>query len=394
MKLSSITRVKNLKGKRVLLRTDYNVAVDGRGRVEKSELFRIERTLPTLQWLMKKRARVVILTHRGRPRGKDGALTLKPVAVALGKMLGKKIRKLDGIVGPAIKQRIDRLKPGQAVLLENLRFHKGEEKNSAAFARELASLGDIFINDAFATAHRNTASTVGIAALLPSYAGMLLQEEIASLSAHMLRAKKPLVIVMGGAKAKTKLPLLRKMLPGAQYILTGGILANTLLKAAGVRIGRSVYEPRTITEAKKLVRHKKVILPSDVICDNTRTPALESLLKDVDAIERDERIIDIGVMSVISYATILKNARTIFFNGPLGYMEKREGAHASEALAKYIAALTSGRKKVSVIGGGETVSVFEKYGLLSDVTFVSTGGGALLAFLADQKLPGIVPLMA
>ena len=264
MKLRNIKQAGRLTGKVVLLRTDFNVAIDSKGRVAKDEIFRLERTIPTIRHLIKERAKVVILTHLGRPAGKFCPnFTNKPLALALGKLLNKPVKMLPGVVEEKIKSSIENLKPGQVVILENLRFYPGEDKNDPKFARQLANLGEIYVNDAFGTIHRSTASLVAITKFLPSFAGLLLQEEVDQLTKLVLQADKPLFVVMGGAKAETKLPVLNKLLPKADKILVGGILANTLLKSRGLSIGGSIYEKSFVSKGKKLINNHKILLPQE-----------------------------------------------------------------------------------------------------------------------------------
>ena len=394
MKIKNIKQARLKPGLKVLLRVDYNVALNKKGRVERGELFRIERTVPTIKYFINKRAKIIILAHLGRPGGKfDRALSNKPLALALGKILGKPVKVLPGVIEDEIKNHIDKLKPGQVVILDNLRFYPGEEKNSKNFARSLASLGDIYVNDAFGSIHRESASLLGVTDYLPSYAGLLLQEEIESLTKLILQAKKPLVFVMGGAKVDTKLPFIEKLLPRANKILVGGILANTILKNSKNSLGSSVYEKKLVSQAGKLLKNRKVRLPVDVICDNITTPKIEAVQKNIEELEKNDRIIDIGTVSAVEFASDIRQASTVFFNGPLGFMEKPAGRHASQAIAELIAALSASKKIKSIVGGGETIYLFNELGLTENLTYISTGGGALFAFLINQKLPVLKPLL-
>lgn len=394
MKIKNIKQARLRPGMKVLLRVDYNVALNKKGKVERGELFRIERTVPTIKYLINKRAKIIILAHLGRPCGKfNKALSNKPLGLALGKILGKPVKVLPGVIEPDIKNYINKLKPGQVVILENLRFYPGEEQNTKAFACSLADLGDVYVNDAFASIHRESASLLGITNFLPSYAGLLLQEEVDNLTKLVLQAKKPLVFVMGGAKVATKLPFIKKLLPKADKILVGGILANTLLRAGGKYLGSSVYEKSLVGEAKKILKNRKVKLPKDVICDDYSTPDIEAMQKNINELKKADRIIDIGTVSAVEFSSDIRKAKTIFFNGPLGLMEKSAGRHASQAIAELIAALSAAKKIKSIVGGGETISLFKELNLAGDITYISTGGGALFAFLINQKLPVLKPLI-
>ncbi|MGB0757187.1 MAG: phosphoglycerate kinase [Patescibacteria group bacterium] len=394
MKLRVCTQLHTLQAKRVLYRVDYNVETDEKGRVHADERYRIEATIPTLRYLIRKRAKVIILSHRGRPHGKeDPNLSLKPVAITLGKLLGKPVKMIPLHEGEGARRHLDRMKPGQVVLLENLRFHPGEEVSDNTFAHDLASLGDVFINDAFGAIHRDSASMTGIPEFLPSYAGLLMDKEVSTLDKFIAKPTKPHFLIMGGAKAATKLPLIQKLMPKAERVLVGGVLANTILKSARQEVGASIYEKDFVTEGKVLARHKKVLLPTDCICDDTSTKKIESQLKDIESVLKKDAIVDLGMNTVLEYVSQLRKAKSVLWNGPLGMIEQRQGSHASEAIAEFIAARTHDGSMKSFIGGGETVRVFARLGLLDDVTFASTGGGALLSFISDRRQPGLLPLV-
>ncbi len=394
MKFRTLSSANNLTGSRVLLRVDYNVALDDSGSVAPEELFRISRTVPTIQYLLAAGASIVLMTHLGRPHGRlDQKLTTKPLAKELTKMLNMPVQHIPGLVDASTAKHVSKLKPGRVCLLDNLKFNPGEESNSVEFAKQLAELGDILVHDAFASIHRTLASTVALVELMDSYIGLLIEEEVHELSTKVVQASDDFVVVMGGAKTKTKLPCIKHLLSKATYVLTGGILANTLLASAGNNLGLSVVEDLFIKSSKAIVKHKNVVLPRDVICDSVTTNDIEAELRNLDEIEHNDRIIDIGTVTAVEYAQKIREAKTVFFNGPLGFMEKPEGMHGSQAIAELIAALTAQEKITSVIGGGETAALFDKLGLLDDVSYVSTGGGALLSFLVDQKQPGLVPYM-
>lgn len=394
MKLRSCEQLSALQGKRVLYRVDYNVALDSKGRVATEELFRLQRTLPTLTWLIRKRARVIIVSHRGRPRGENMEYTLKPVAVALGKLLGKPVKMMPTYHAESARRYVAALRPGQVMLMENVRFHPGEVTNDSTYAHQLAGLADVYISDAFATIHRETASTVGISEYLPSYAGFLMQEEVTALEKVMQKPDKPLTVLLGGAKTGTKIPVIEHLISKAHHILLGGVIANTFLKSARTNIAKSLYDEAMLPLAKSFIHSKKLILPKDVICDDTRTPRkVESMYKNVEQLATYDKIVDLGIETTVQYANIIRKSKTVFWNGPLGWSEIPQGSHASEALAEFIAALSHEGTLKSFIGGGETIALFSRLGLLDKITYVSTGGGALLAFFQNPDQPGLRSLV-
>ncbi len=393
MKLVSLSQLKqDITGKRVLVRVDFNVQTDKKQRVLENELFRLEKVVPTIKWLVKRGAKVIILTHRGRPHGKFvEELSTKYIVEDFEKILGKSIITIPGVVENFVYDSVKKMNNGEVALLENVRFYPGEEENEKKFAKKLSRLADFFVHDAFASSHRESASIVAIAKYLPSYAGFLVEAEITELSSILQKPRRPFVVVLGGSKCHTKMPLIEKLLPHVDAILVGGIVANTLLKSAHNNIGSSIFEEDFVSIGKLFIKSEKVFLPNDVVCDNIDTKKIEAEVKNFDEIVKTDRIIDIGTKTTVEYANILRSAKTILWNGPLGWIEKRQGSHASEALAEYVAALSTSSKVKSVVGGGETLSILSRLNLLDDVTFVSTGGGAMLEYLVYSNLPGINP---
>ncbi len=393
MKLVSLSQLKqDITGKRVLVRVDFNVQVDKKNRVVENEFFRLEKVIPTIKWLTKRGAKVIVLTHRGRPHGKFvEKLSTKHIVKDFEKVLGKSITAIPGVIENFVHDSIKQMHAGEVALLENVRFYPGEEENDKKFAKKLSRLADFFVNDAFANSHRESASIVVIAKYLPSYAGFLIEAEIRELSSILEKPRRPFVVVLGGSKCHTKMPLIERLLPQVDAILVGGIVANTLLKSAHNNIGASVFEEDFVSIGKLFIKSEKVFLPNDVVCDNVNTKKIEAEVKNFDEIIKTDRIIDIGTKTTVEYANILRGAKTILWNGPLGWIEKRQGSHASEALAEYVAALSTSSKVKSVVGGGETLSILSRLNLLDDVTFVSTGGGAMLEYLVHNSLPGINP---
>lgn len=394
MKLKLITKLKKIEGKRVLLRADFNVKLGDDMRVDSFEDFKIRRILPTIKYLTDQGAKLIIITHLGRPSGKkDKSLVLDPIAQRLSSLLSRKIHKLEDVVGDGVTTFINNMQPGQIVMLGNLRFHAGEDKNSKSFAKDLASLGDIYVNDAFAVSHHPASSLVAITEYMPSYAGILMQSEVSELSKIIKHPKKPLVAILGGAKIGSKLDLIDKIAKQADWVLIGGGLANNFLAGQGHEVGESLVDKQSIMKAKNLYQkyQKKILLPLDVTVDDVKTKAVDAYQKNIEDIKPTEKIIDVGTRTVLAWAKIVKQAKTIFWNGPLGIVEDRRASHASRALTELIAA-KSKRNCFTVVGGGETVWLIQSMDLFDDFDYISTGGGAMLDFLQNGTLPAITPL--
>jgi len=380
MKLRTINQRKIFFKKRVLVRVDFNVPLKS-GRV--IDDFKIRKSLHTIKYLLTRGAQVILISHLGRPSGVDKKLSLKPVASALEKIIGKKVNFCD---------LMEKEKIGDApiTLLENIRFVKGEEENTRAVAKQLASLADVFVLDGFAVAHRNSASVTGVAKFLPTYAGLLLADEIAGLTRIISQPKKPLVIVLGGVKMDTKIPVLKNLLPKASHILVGGGIANTYWWASGRSVGASLIDKKYKKEALLYGNNDKVVLPVDVVVGQTNGRDAQTVDVNLNFKLKNSKlsILDIGPRTVQLFARYLKKANTIVWNGALGYFEQPPYQHGTYALARLIAGRAKG-KAFGVCGGGETVEILQKLDLLNDIDLVSTGGGAMLEFLSGKNLPGI-----
>lgn len=371
--MKSIKTLKKLEGKKVLLRTDFNVPLKKDGTVGVEESARIEKSLETIKFLKKAKAKIIIISHIGR----DEHDSLKPIADYLSKKI--KITFLEGHIQDFIHEKIEKMKPGDIVMLENLRQDEGEISNSSAFARGLSRLADVYVNDAFAASHRRHASIVGIPKFLPSYAGLLLEEETSHLSSVIKKPKKPFLFILGGAKFETKLPLIKKYLKVADFVFVGGALQNNFFKAEGKEVGISLVDNRRYNLGG-LLRTKKVMLPIDLVLqkgNGTRVASPED-------VKEDERIVDIGPETTKKLKEKIKEAKMILWNGPLGLYEGGF-VQSTEEIAKAVAKSSA----VSIIGGGDTVVTVKKLKLEKKIHFVSTGGGAMLEYLEKGKLPGI-----
>ncbi len=392
-----LRQAKNLKNKRVLVRVDFNVALGADGQVKPGEAFKIEAVLPTIKYLLAKKAKIILMSHLGRPNGQVvPALKMDPVADYLSEVLKKLIKKVDGIIGPVIEKEIAKMKVGQILMLENLRFEKGEEDNDSKFAKELARLGDIYINDAFGVCHRQAASVVAITRFLPAFAGFLLEAEIKALSKITRKPKKPFLLIMSGLKFETKLPVIEKLLPKADQILLGGGIASTCLKAMGYGIGDSLVDNEYLSLAKKISREKKILLPIDVIVGSKNKPCdfyhLPIPVKPMILCRSPYAIYDVGPATIQVWAKLIKKANTLVWNVPLGYFEQRPYDFGTMAIARLVAARAKG-KAFGVAGGGETIAAALRQCKMTEfMDHVSTGGGAMLEFLAGKKLPGIEAL--
>lgn len=382
--MKSISQLKNFSGKRVLVRADFNVPVKN-GKIQ--EEFKLQKSLPSIKYLLKRNVQVVLVSHLGRPKGSDKKLSLRPVAAYLTKQLG---RKVPCITLEHYERLAQRGKAPAIVLLENIRFYIEEEKNDTAFAKRLAALADIFVLDGFGVAHRDAASVSGVAKLLPSYAGLLLAEEVGILSQAMQKPQPPLVVILGGAKVETKIPVMKQLLPKADYILVGGEIANTYWWAKGMKVGGSLISKKFKREVLRYCANKKVILPVDAVVgnrDGTGAKVVPVNLKSK-VISLKSAVYDIGPATITLFAEYIKNARTLVWNGALGMFEQAPYHYGTYALADLFAARSKG-KALGIAGGGETVQVLQKRGILDSVDLVSTGGGAMLEFLSGKKLPGL-----
>lgn len=387
MKIRSVKDIKNLRGKRVLVRVDFNVPVKN-GRVQDD--YRIKKGLPTIEYLLKRGARVIIVTHRGRPKGFDKKLSLKPVARHLARLLKTDVPLVPLTHWSAVAKSASMVKPGRLLMLENIRFLSGEETNDSKLAQALAGLADIFVLDGFAVAHRAAASVSGVAKFLPSYAGLLVASEIAGLSQAIEHPKKPLVIILGGAKAETKIPVLKNLLLQADHILVSGGVANTYLWAKGYAVGGSLVDKALKSQILTYCKNKKVVLPVDFIVGKSDGSGARQVLLDKKfrVTNKAESLYDIGPATTRLFASYIKKAQTLIWNGPPGMFEVHPYEFGAKALAEIFAARSKG-KAFGVVGGGETVQLLQQMKLAPQVDLVSTGGGAMLEFLSGKSLPGI-----
>ncbi len=385
----------DIAGKRVLVRADLNVPVKD-GRV--TDATRLERLVPGLQDLAARGAKVIVISHFGRPKsGPEAELSLKPVAEQFSSLLGRSVAFSADSVGIAAASVVAAMKNGDIAVLENLRFHKGEEKNDPGFAAELAKLGDLFVGDAFSCAHRAHASTEGVTHYLPSYAGPLLMEEINALRTALEKPQRPTAAVVGGAKVSTKIPVLTNLCAKVDKLIIGGGMANTFLQAQGVNVGRSLSEPDFHETARNIMHEAKskgcaIVLPTDAVIAREFKSGTAHAIVPILAVPEDAMILDIGPASVAHLTEVLKDCRTLLWNGPMGAFEIAPFGKGTVALAKQAAAQTKAGKPISVAGGGDTVAALNAADVTQDFTYVSTAGGAFLEWIEGRELPGIVAL--
>lgn len=385
----------DVKGKRVLVRADLNVPVKD-GKV--TDATRLERLVPGLKALAQRGAKVIVLSHFGRPKGgPDKENSLAPVAAMLGKLAGAPVTLAPDCIGAAAETTVAALADGQIAVLENTRFHKGEEKNDPAFTAALAKLGDVFVNDAFSAAHRAHASTAGLADHLPAFAGPLLMEEINALRTALEKPQRPTMAIVGGAKVSTKIPVLMNLMAKVDKLVIGGGMANTFLQAQGLDVGKSLAEPDFHATAREIMaaaqsKGCEIVLPVDGRVAKEFKAGAASSVVDVRAVPADAMILDVGPASVAHLVKMLADCRTILWNGPLGAFEIQPFDEGTVALAKAAAAQTKAGKLVSVAGGGDTVAALNAAGVTEQFTYVSTAGGAFLEWLEGRELPGVAAL--
>jgi phosphoglycerate kinase len=382
----------SLKGKRVLVRVDFNVPLDDDGNVTSDA--RIRAALPTIRAILEAGGRPVLMSHLGRPKGgkREAKFAMKPAADRLRELLGVPVETADDCIGPVAEQAAAKLAPGSVLVLENLRFHAEEEKGDAAFAKALAKLGDVYVNDAFGTAHRAHASVAGVPSLLPSAAGLLMQAELDAFQKVLDAPERPFVAILGGAKVSDKLPVLRHLLAKVDVMIVGGAMAYTFLKQQGVAIGKSRCETELLEEAGKVVeaaraRGVKLLLPTDHVCAATFAEDAKPSVHGP-GIPDDAMGLDIGPKSIDAFRAAIATAKTIVWNGPMGVFEWAAFAKGTEGVARAVAA----SKGFSVVGGGDSVAAIEQFGLEGDIDHVSTGGGASLELLEGRTLPGVAAL--
>jgi phosphoglycerate kinase len=384
----------DVRGKRVFLRADVNVPLDD-GRI--TDDTRIRASLPTLVYLLEHGAAVILASHLGRPKGKvNDALRLKPIADRLSTLLGRPVRMTGDALGPGVQVAIDKLRPGDLLLLENLRFHADEEANDPGFAKALADMADLYVNDAFGSAHRAHASTEGITHFLPSVAGLLLEREVTALSALLEKPRRPFHTIIGGAKISGKLEVIEALLTRCQAVLIGGGMANTFLAAKGYALGKSLIEPDQLENAERIMvaarrKRTRLMLPNDLVIAAQVHPRSQRQLVPVSAVPKDWTAVDIGPDTVAAYTAHLAKARTIFWNGPMGIFEIAQFADGTNTIARYLATRTA-EGVITVVGGGDSVAAVDQLGLTDQMTHVSTGGGASLEFVEGKVLPGVAAL--
>jgi phosphoglycerate kinase len=382
----------DVKGKRVLVRADLNVPVKD-GVV--TDATRIARQAPTIKELADKGARVIVLSHFDRPKGKIvPSMSLKVLVQPLSDAVGRKVAFADDCIGPKAEAAVAALKDGDVLLLENTRFHKGEEDNHAGMAKELAALGDIFVNDAFSAAHRAHASTEGVAHLLPNAAGRSMQAELSHLEKALGNPERPLLAVVGGAKVSTKIALLENLVARVETLVIGGAMANTFLAAEGVKVGKSLYEPDHMETARKIVHAANeagaaILLPTDVVVAKEFKAGAAHRTCPVSDIAADEMVLDVGPDSIKAFENRLAGTRTLVWNGPFGAFETRPFDAGTVAAARAVADATKKGQLLSVAGGGDTVAALAHAGVEDDFTYVSTAGGAFLEWLEGKTLPGV-----
>jgi phosphoglycerate kinase len=382
----------DVQGKRILLRVDFNVPLDlDDGHVLDDS--RIRAVLPTIEYLRERGARLILCSHLGRPKGVDDSLRLAPVARRLGELLGSPVKTTDDCVGSQVKEAAQALGPGDVLLLENLRFHPEEEANDPDFARALASLADVYVNDAFGSAHRAHASTAGVAAYLPAVAGFLMEKELTFLGKALASPDRPFAAVIGGAKISTKMGVLENLLAKVDRLLIGGGMACTFLKAEGLEVGQSLVEEAHLETARQIMerasqRGVMLLLSSDVIVGDRFEADARHQQVSVKAIPAGWQIMDIGEKTAEAFVQALRDCKTVLWNGPMGVIEFEAFSQGSYRLAEAIVGLNA----TTIVGGGETVAVVERLGLEGKFSHVSTGGGAALEFLEGRELPGVAAL--
>jgi phosphoglycerate kinase len=396
--LSRIKTVEGIdvRGKRVLVRVDFNVPIEN-GVV--ADATRLERVLPTIARLAAAGAKVIVLSHLGRPKeGPSSDTSLRPVAMKMRELMpGRKVHFIGDCVGEEPRRHLATLKPGQIAVLENLRFYPGEERNDSVFAKRLAEHGDIYVNDAFSTAHRAHASVDAIADLLPAHAGLLMMAEIAALGRALENPERPVMGIVGGAKVSTKIEVLTHLVSRMDVLVVGGGMANTFLLAQGIKIGSSLSESDFVGTAKEIMARAagsgcEIVLPKDVVIADTLKEGVGSRICPVTEVPDGALILDFGPESIAALKERLKTVRTVLWNGPLGAFETPPFGEGTFALARQVASLTKDGKLVSVAGGGDTVRALKEAGAASGFTYISTAGGAFLEWLGGHDLPGVAAL--
>jgi len=376
----------NLKGKRVLVRCDFNVPLNEKGEIEDD--FRIKQTIPTIEYLIKKGAKVILMSHLGEPEGKVvERLRLIPIQEKLREYLGFSVEKMSDCVGKEIEKQTLKMKEREVLLLENLRFHREEKQNSQKFARELAKLGDVYVNDAFGVCHRNHTSIVRVSKFLPSAAGLLLEKEIKVLSKALENPWRPLVAIIGGVKIESKIGVIQNLLEIADHVLIGGKIANAVLVVKGISVGMPWPSDETAEKIKKIkLTSTKLHLPIDAVISPDKSGEFYTREAAPGKVRKDEKVLDIGPETIRIFSRIIESAKMIIWSGPLGYFEKPMFEKGTKEIAEKIA---RNHQAFSIAGGGDTIFALNKFNLRDKFDHVSTGGGAMLSFLAKEEMPGI-----
>ena len=383
----------DVTGKRVLVRCDFNVPQDENGNITDNR--RIVSSLETINYLIKNNAKVILCSHLGRPKGEfKKEFSLKPVAEELSKLLGKQVKLSKDVIGEDSKSLVKNMQNGEVILLENVRFHAEEEKNDLEFAKELASLADVYVNDAFGTAHRAHASTEGVAHFLPAVAGFLIEKEIEKMGNALENPQRPFMAILGGKKVSDKIAVIENLLDKVDVLIIGGGMAFTFLKASGYNIGKSICEEDKIDLAKELLKKAKqknveLMLPVDLNVAKEVSEDAQNEIVTIQNIPHDFAGVDIGPLTIKNFSDKLKEAKTVIWNGPMGVFEINKFAYGTFEIAKTLANIDA----VTIIGGGDSASAIEKTGLSDKMTHISTGGGASLEFLEGKELPGIKCLL-
>ncbi|MHB1126887.1 MAG: phosphoglycerate kinase [Bacillota bacterium] len=382
----------DVSGKRVLVRVDFNVPMDKERQI--TDDTRIRAALPTIQYLRDRSAKTILVSHLGRPKGKpESEYSMDPVARRLGELLGMQIKKIQSSVGPEARQAAAELQPGEVLLLENIRFYPGEEKNDRELAKELASLAEVYVNDAFGTAHRAHSSTAGVADFLPSVAGFLMEKEILIMGQALASPQRPFVAIIGGAKVSDKIAVIQNLLSKVDRLVIGGGMANTFLKSQGYGMGKSLVEEERVELAGNLLREGReknihILLPRDLVVAQGMSAEAPRQVVPADQIPKGWMALDIGPETIEEFSRSIKDAHTVVWNGPMGVFEIEAFASGTEAIARAMA----GVEGITIVGGGDSVAAVEKVGVAEKMTHVSTGGGASLEFLEGKALPGVEAL--
>ncbi len=391
MNKTGIDEIK-VQGRRVLVRVDFNVPMDDKQTI--TDDTRIRAALPTINYLVENRAKVILTSHLGRPKGKrNSKYSLAPVAVRLSELLGQEVQIAKDCVGKEVKAQIQTLKDSQVLLLENVRFYEEEEKNNPDFAKKLADLAEIYVNDAFGTAHRAHASTEGVAKYIPAYAGFLMKKEVDIMGKALENPARPFIAIIGGAKVSDKIAVIENLLKKVDILIIGGGMANTFLKAQGYEMGKSLVEDDKVALALEMLKMAQtagvsLLLPSDVVVAKEFSANAPSRTIDITRLEADDLVLDIGPESAEKFAKEVLAAQTVIWNGPMGVFEMEAFARGTEKIAQAMAQCQG----ITIVGGGDSVAAVEKMGVAAKLTHISTGGGASLEFLEGKVLPGVAAL--